>query len=246
VGPEDSHLLSALAPHFKRASQIACRLRTLTALDAGKTAALDNLEHGIVLLDWEAHVLFANRAAASIAGLHDGVAITKDGLRAAKTSDTARLRRLVGDAMEGSTEGAMRVNRPSLAEPFLVLVAPARAHWLWPVNPAPAVVVFVTDPARGATPNLKLLAQLFGLTVTEARVTALIAVGKGVPETARALRLSTNTVHTHLQRIFRKVGVNRQAKLVRVLTQAATMVADTQGDMERDGRRSHDRSWLSA
>jgi DNA-binding CsgD family transcriptional regulator len=183
------------------------------------------MEHGIVLLDRQGHVLFTNRTAASIVALHDGLAIVKDGIRAATITDTARLRHLIADAMQGATAGAMRVNRPSHTEPFLVLVAPAHAHWLWPVDTAPAAVVFITDPGRSATPDLKLLAQLFDLTATEARVTASIAMGKGVPETARALRLSTNTVHTHLQRIFRKVGVNRQTKLVRVLTQAAILVA---------------------
>ena len=55
---------------------------------------------------------------------------------------------------------------------------------------------------------------------------ALIADGKGLPETAAALRISKNTVHTHLQHIFRKCGVRRQSELVRVLTRATAVLSN--------------------
>jgi DNA-binding CsgD family transcriptional regulator len=120
----------------------------------------------------------------------------------------------------------MRIDRPSLAEPFLVLVAPVRAHWLWPVDQAPAAVVFITDPEAAAAVDPTLLAQLFDLTATEAKVAASIAAGKGLPQTALALRISTNTAHTHLQRIFQKCGVSRQTELVRMLTRAGVVRGD--------------------
>src|SRR5262249_38550330 len=124
--------------------------------------------------------------------------------------------------------GAMRVRRPSLAEPFLVLVTPTREHAVCPVGPAPAAVICITDPHRTAAPALTRLAHLFDLTATEAKVAASIGNGNGLPETAVALRIGKNTVHTHLQHIFRKFGVGRQSELVRVLTRAAAVLSDDQ------------------
>src|SRR5260370_2594675 len=51
IGPvesEDLRLLSLVAPHFKRAAQIAWRLGTLAVVDAAKTAALDGLDHAVL------------------------------------------------------------------------------------------------------------------------------------------------------------------------------------------------------
>ena len=70
---------------------------------------------------------------------------------------------------------------------------------------------------------------------TEAKVAASIADGKGLPETAAALRISKNTVHTHLQHIFRKCGVRRQSELVRVLTRATAVLSNDHDFFSRYG-----------
>jgi DNA-binding CsgD family transcriptional regulator len=73
-------------------------------------------------------------------------------------------------------------------------------------------------------PDLRLLTPAFGLTATEAKIAVRIAAGGGVPATAQTLRISPNTVHTHLLRIFRKLGVNDQPGLVRVLMRAVAVL----------------------
>jgi DNA-binding CsgD family transcriptional regulator/PAS domain-containing protein len=233
IGPaesEDLRLLSLVAPHFKRAAQIAWRLGTISALDAAKTVALDRLDHGVLLIDASGHVLFANRAAEAIIALRDGLTVVRKGLRAARPADTTRLQTLVAETLRGGTGGTMRVTRPSLAEPFLVLVAPALGNWQWSIGPTPAAAIFITAPDQAAAPDLQLLASAFDLTATEAKIAVSIAAGGGVPATARALRISPNTVHTHLRRIFRKLGVNDQAALVRVLMRAVAVLPASAGD----------------
>jgi DNA-binding CsgD family transcriptional regulator len=233
IGPvesEDLRRLSLLAPHFKRAAQIAWRLGTLSMLDAAKTAALDGLDHGVLLVDAGGRVLFANRAAEAIIALRDGLTVVRDGLRAALPADTARLQALIAETLRGSAGGTMRMMRPSLAEPFLLLVAPARGNWHWSIDPVPAAVIFITALDRAVAPDLRLLAPAFDLTATEAKIAISIAAGGGVPATARALRISPNTVHTHLRRIFRKLGVNDQPALVRVLMRAVAVLAANADD----------------
>jgi DNA-binding CsgD family transcriptional regulator/PAS domain-containing protein len=224
VGSEELRLLSVVAPHFKRAAQIAWRLGTLSAFDAAKAAALDGLDHGVLLVDARGRVLFANRGAEAIIALRDGLTVVREGLRAASSADTARLQTLIAETLRGSAGGTMRVMRPSLAEPFLLLVAPAHGNWHRSIDPVPAIAIFITAPDRAVAPDLRLLAPAFDLTATEAKVAVSIAAGGGVPATARALRISRNTVHTHLRRIFHKLGVNDQPALVRVLMRAATVL----------------------
>jgi DNA-binding CsgD family transcriptional regulator len=135
-------------------------------------------------------------------------------------SDTRRLEALIAEALRGAPGGTMRVARPSLAEPWLVLVAPVRANLLWSAYGGVGAIIFITDPERAPTPTHGMLRDLFELTPTEAKVALSIVAGNDVPDAARELRVSTNTIHTHLRRIFRKLGVGRQADLVRVLTRA--------------------------
>jgi DNA-binding CsgD family transcriptional regulator/PAS domain-containing protein len=229
AGPTEGtelRILSALAPHIRRATQITWRLGAASAFKRAEGNALDRIDHGVILLDAGGQVLFANRAAEAILALNDGLTAVGKAIRAATPADTRRLEGLIAEAAKGAPGGTMRLARPSLAEPFLVLVAPAAARGPWPVETVPASMVFVTDCDRPPRLDIRRLAELFGLTPTEAKVALALARGDGVPQTSRALRLSRNTVHTHMQRIFRKLGVNRQSELVRVLTRIAALVPD--------------------
>src|SRR5215467_12177220 len=238
VGPfeeRDLRFLLALLPHVKRAAQIAWRLAAAADSEQAKGIVLDQIDHGVVLIDSGGRVLFTNRAADEILALGDGLSLTADGLRAGTRADTRRLESLVAEALKVAGGGTMRVARPSLAEPWLVLAAPARSHGWWPLDTRAAAVVFITDPARAPTLSCSMLRQLFDLTPTEAKVALSIAAGNDVPESAREFRISANTVHTHMRHIFRKLGVRRQAEVVRVLMRAGLVMpaTDRRGDTEK-------------
>jgi DNA-binding CsgD family transcriptional regulator/PAS domain-containing protein len=235
VGPfedRDLGLLLALLPHVKRAAQITWRLAAAADGEQAKSIALDHIDHGVVLVDRAGRVLFTNRAAGATLARGDGLSLTAQGLRAGSTTDTKLLESLIAEASKGIGGGMMRVARPSLAEPWLVLAAPARSQEAWPVDARTAAIIFITDPERAPTPSCCMLRQLFDLTPTEAKVALSIAAGYDVPESARELRISTNTVHTHLRRIFRKLGVRRQADVVRVLMRAGIVMPTADQDAE--------------
>jgi DNA-binding CsgD family transcriptional regulator len=67
-------------------------------------------------------------------------------------------------------------------------------------------------PGRAAD----LVTALYGLTQAEGRVFDAIAQGRPPQEAAAALGVSRSTLKTHLLRVFAKVGVHRQADLVRL------------------------------
>ena len=57
--------------------------------------------------------------------------------------------------------------------------------------------------------------MVYGLTPAEARLASLVVDGHDPASAARALGVSANTVKYHLKTVFDKVGVGRQADLVR-------------------------------
>jgi DNA-binding CsgD family transcriptional regulator len=64
----------------------------------------------------------------------------------------------------------------------------------------------------------ELVARHFELTPAELRVLISIVEIGGVPEVADVLGVAETTVRTHLQHIFSKTGVSRQADLVKLTT----------------------------
>ncbi|MEM7250430.1 MAG: helix-turn-helix transcriptional regulator [Pseudomonadota bacterium] len=84
------------------------------------------------------------------------------------------------------------------------------AHW-----PTWTMVEFI-DLAAGPRSDKQTLIAMFELTQREADVVQLIAAGLSPSETADALGISIDTARSHLKQAFQKMGVNRQADLVRL------------------------------
>jgi len=66
-----------------------------------------------------------------------------------------------------------------------------------------------------------VVAQAFGLSPREIEVVQCMFEGLGDRETSAALGCTRSTVHTHVTRLFRKVGENRRERVVVVVIAAA-------------------------
>ena len=82
---------------------------------------------------------------------------------------------------------------------------------------AAVAAVFIRGKAPDAPLPLESGARLYKLTASEIRVLdAVLKVGS-VKAMAEMLGLSQATVKTHLQRLFHKTGMSRQADLVKLV-----------------------------
>jgi DNA-binding CsgD family transcriptional regulator len=81
--------------------------------------------------------------------------------------------------------------------------------------------------AAEAQDGADTMAAAFGLTGAEARVLAGLLSGRTLVETAAALGISTSTAKSHLENIFMKTGVSRQAELVRLATRSVPPARST-------------------
>ncbi len=66
-------------------------------------------------------------------------------------------------------------------------------------------------------PPEALLRERYGLTPSEARLSSLLVQGKNLKEAAYELKITMNTVRTHLKRVFSKTDTSRQGELVALL-----------------------------
>jgi DNA-binding CsgD family transcriptional regulator len=190
---------------------------------------------GVLLLDRRARVTYANAAARSLdAGggilrLHEGRIATYS------APHSQRLDLLIHAALRGAPASAMSVPRPDDGQPLTVLVSSVRGRDVGRFADLKmadaAVLLFVIDPANRAGIPISWVMDSFGLTKSEAKVALAASSGLTIPETAKNLGVSQNTIKTHLGRVFAKTGTGRQSELARLMTSIGLVSADGKGPL---------------
>lgn len=209
--------------------QLQLRLAGLNGLPESSAEILNLLLQGVILVDGEARVIFANRAAEGVLRGGRGLFSGCDGLRAEMPGETRRLRRLVARCAApgprlGGAGGRLLLSREH-GLPLTVFVAPHYSRLGWIDFVRPRAILFVSDPEATVARRKRWLRENFGLTSAEAAVAAEILRADGLRLVAGRLKVSLETVRTHLAHVFAKTGTQRQAELVRLILQSQPVVS---------------------
>lgn len=218
---EHIKLYNVLAPHLVRAVQLNQRLARAEIGHATTAAALDRFEHGVLITDSKARVLFANRAAEALFAA-GGLKQRERVVSAQAAADTAALHGMIAACAEGNEAdggGYISVARAK-GRPLSLLVIALRSAIQWLPHVLPAAIVFITDPDRAPALDAVQLQSQFGLTAAEARFTVEILKGDGIGAAAERVGILVGTAKTHLHRVLAKTGTKRQADLVRLILSA--------------------------
>ncbi|MBY5839742.1 helix-turn-helix transcriptional regulator [Rhizobium leguminosarum] len=226
-GPFTSTELEAsqkLLPHLKRAMQLRLLLERSHEQEKLALQALDQLAAGVVLVDSQARVLFANMAAQEIAAAGDVLVLTDGTVKPRLREQGGIFRGLVASAIAGKPGGWLLLSRPSPQLPVSALVTPLAgrlAASFAAQGRLGAAAVLLSDLEGQASSSTEHLRSLYKLSPTEARVAWLITRSTSVGRVARALGIAPETVRTHLKHIYAKTGVNRQSALAYLVGAAA-------------------------
>lgn len=211
-----------LLPHLRRAVTISNVLEARTIKRTLMAEALDSLRCGVVLVDERSNILHANCAAEDM--LRKGIVIhTSRGMLMAKVPAAAKeLRSAINLAAKnetqlGRTGFAIRLTRDSVVAVFASVLPMAGSDLRTRLQPTAAAAVFI-----GASEDCdaNAMARTYGLTQAETRVLASLLAGRTLAETATALNVAATTAKTHLENIFSKTGVSRQAQLMLLASRA--------------------------
>lgn len=220
-GRADQRLLAAAMPHVQRALELAHQLERLEHHVDGALAAFAGLGLGALTLDARGQVIFANAAAERMLAATPALLVRFGRLSAVRESLDGPLRAAIaaatgaGRVHRGRTGAVLAVPRAE-APPLTLSVSPLQQDQ----NPAggePLALLILTDPLHAAEPDLAALTAIYGLTPAEAALAAALLAGETLSAYARRVGLALPTVKTQLAAAFAKLGVNRQADLVRVL-----------------------------
>ena len=226
-GPSRIAMVQRLLPHIQQFVRVRQALVRAEARSSTVTALLDNPRIGVLELDRRGRILEANDRARSILRHGDGLLDRNGMLRARAPADQVRLERLVGVALPASgavaVSGSMVLRRSSVAPPFVVHVKPV-------VGPQPdhgarhvAALVLIVEPGRQHRINPDLVATTLELTPAETQVAVWLAEGNSVRDMADATGHTKAAIYWHLQRIYQKHSISRQADLVRLVLSLAEL-----------------------
>jgi DNA-binding CsgD family transcriptional regulator/PAS domain-containing protein len=211
-----------LLPHLRRALTISKVLDVRTIEGARMAETLDALRCAVVLANERGSILHANRSAEDM--LRDGGLIQSvQGILQARTPSAASE---LGSAIAlaarsevgiGKAGLAIRLTEPDVPPIFAHVLPLTGSDFRTRLQPAAVAAVFIGAPADEQD-GAEAVAIAFGLTPAETRVLASLFAGRTLGETAAILGIAGTTVKTHLEHIFLKTGVTRQADLMRLWT----------------------------
>ena len=218
-------MVTGLLPHIRQFVRVRQALVRAEARNTTVTALLDNPRIGVFHLDRRGHIIAANDRARSILRGGDGLSDRDGMLHARAPADQVRLERLLGDALPASgaatVSGSMLLRRSPVLPPFVVHVKPGGVpqpdYGARPV----AALVLIVEPGRRHRVDPDLVARTLELTPTETQVAVWLAEGKSVRDMAEATGRTQSAIYWHLQQIYQKQSISRQADLVRLVLSLA-------------------------
>ena len=122
-----------------------------------------------------------------------------------------------------AVSGSMILRCASARPPLVVHIKPVSVRQMDFGARYVAALVLITEPGRVPHIDPVLVATALGLTPVESQMAVWLAEGKTVREIAGATGRTAGSVYWHLNRIYRKQGITRQADLVRLVLSVATL-----------------------
>jgi DNA-binding CsgD family transcriptional regulator/PAS domain-containing protein len=211
-------LMARLMPHLRQASRVNRAIGERRREEESLEQTLHALLQPILIVDSDAKPAFANQAAEKLLRQSDGLTIRNGKIAAVHRGDQSAFRAALrpGTALDRPAL-ALTLQRPrSSAHSFTtltVLVVPLlrenRKEW----TDRLALIVELPEAGRN---DVERLAPAFGLSPAETRLWAGLARGLRLADIAEAHAVSVHTLRAQLLSLFRKLGVHRQADLVRM------------------------------
>jgi DNA-binding CsgD family transcriptional regulator len=209
-----------LLPHLRRAMTISKMLDLRTIEGVRMAQTLDALRCAVLLTNEHGAILHANRAAEQM--LQDGgpICSAKGILQASFSPAASELRAALASAARDEagisrTGLAIRLTAPDVRPVFAHVLPLTGSDFRARLQAAAVAAVFIGTPVD-AQDGADIAAAAFGLTPAETRVLASLLAGRTLAGTATALGITRYTANTHLDHIFMKTGVTRQADLIRL------------------------------
>lgn len=229
VNPDQVDQFALVLRHVSRSIDLATKLGTLDRKCQLGSALIHSSCHAVFVVASNGKVLMTNARAESLLAQGDGLFIAGNRLACRVPSQQQLLDSVTQSALESDRikpgGGWLRIHRQSGRHPYVVLVSRFADKGAVFSSFEPKALIVVSDPADTPVLGKMALHDVFGLTPTEASIASALTAGHSIESAAALLGIRSGTARDHLKSAFRKLGVNRQQDLVRLLTSLSSMTA---------------------
>ncbi len=219
----EREFLEFVTPHLRRAIQIYARLNRMTAERDVYAGAVDQLSVASIILDEQGKLLTTNAVGRALLDQGAGLSL-RDGRLMVEGREfnkelQAALTTIIKAQQNGETSvvRALRVPRPGVRSDLGLVIKPVPLSEWSEGQSSPSAAVFISDPDLKESTSRQVLGELFALTPAEANLATLLARGLSLAQVSDAQHISQHTARAQLKSIFAKMGVSRQAELVRLV-----------------------------
>jgi DNA-binding CsgD family transcriptional regulator len=231
----DVHKLNLLIPHLSRALGVMFKLRDAEFKVANSMQALNCLSRGVILFNRLGHVCYINDVAQVLLNLKDGLqlkpitTLATWELKASSANAQTHVDTAISEAISPDVlstrhfSNAISVQRPSGKTPFMLSFSSlGGSHDFSQTTNDACAIAFIYDPSKPITLNNQLLKNTYDLSKVELKVAELLVNGITLDQAAIELKVTINTIKTHLKQIHSKTNIHNRAQLVKLLMQLST------------------------
>ena len=212
---KDRARLKALVPHLRIAVGLFEKMQFAGAQHGAFHSVAQGLGLALLVLDRDRRIISSNPLADDILAESEGIRARGGELVLADATHQS----LVTDLLAGGVASArvpprFRIERPQHGD----LVVTARPLDLKAIHAGTgALALLLVRPAAETRADPKVLRDLLGLTMAEARLAAILAEGYTLVEAAQRSGIAHNTAKVQLRSVFTKTNVHRQSQLVALI-----------------------------
>jgi DNA-binding CsgD family transcriptional regulator/PAS domain-containing protein len=225
--PFDADAKSRLSPllgHLRQVRDLAQSMNAKLFERFAYTELLDHIPFACLLVNPNGYLRYMNRNAAVLLAEKRHL-VDRSGRLCARTGDESiRLWRAIAKTARERNSGREHENHLTLAgggaaPPILASIfAIDQADTVIPQRPESLIAIVAKDATGIALPAIDQFCDAYALTAAERRLVQTLADGHGLFEAAHTLGISRNTARTHIRHAYEKLGVHRQADLMRLLS----------------------------
>jgi DNA-binding NarL/FixJ family response regulator len=218
AGPVDQELFRDISAFAATNVATKARFASMRATSALKTAALETLPFGVVIVDCDLRVVESNEACRQILSRADGINVVCHRLHCREAVDQRALHKAIDRALGGDAAASVvKVRRNRGAQPYVVRVVTQRAN----VNGGKRCLLMIVNPDEAPTPCGDIWRAMFGLTDCELIIAEGIVNGQRINDIAHQRGVSVETVRTQTKRMFERLNVSSQAEAAARLSRTA-------------------------
>ncbi len=244
----EAQRLAILLPHLYRALKLKREYNDADHSRGQAQAIIEQFPFGVLLVNARGKLISANQHALDTIADSNMLYLENDALCSTAKDQNQQLKEMISKAANtpldaaGEHVSSIKINGEDGASFALLITPDPYPNIPYDQQAENCAAIFIGSASLRQHVSMSALQTLFGLTQAEARLTSLLASGESLSQAAEQSYISKNTAKVQLKSIFTKVGVSRQAELIkRIFTSPA--VFEPVDVVSEEGRLKAETKW---